>query len=62
MLPQNILIVNGTGVLHNAEPGSRTLALKGETCHGGKKYKDRLNVLLPCAHDVEMSDDYGHLA
>jgi len=50
-----------TALFYNAQP-NRTLALKGETCHGGKKYKDRLNVLLPCAHDVEMSDDYGHLA
>jgi hypothetical protein len=34
-----------TGLFFKVLPG-RTLAYKGESCHGGKHSKDRLNVLL----------------
>jgi hypothetical protein len=34
-----------TGLFFNVLP-DRTLAYKGETCHGGKHSKDRLTVLL----------------
>jgi hypothetical protein len=34
-----------TGLFFNVLP-DRTLALKGESCHGGKSSKDRLNVFL----------------
>jgi hypothetical protein len=42
--PRDVYIANETG-LFNVLP-DRTLAYKGETCHGGKHSKDTLTVLL----------------
>ena len=41
----NIYNVDETGLFYNLMP-ARTLAFKGDNCHGGKKAKDRLTVLL----------------
>lgn len=45
---KNIYNVDETGLFYNLMP-ARTLAFKGDNCHGGKKSKDRLTVLL-CAN------------
>jgi hypothetical protein len=42
---RDIYNVDETGLFYNVLP-DRTLALKGESCHGGKNCKDRLTVLL----------------
>jgi hypothetical protein len=43
--PRDVYNADETGLFFNVLPG-RTLAYKGETCHGGKHSKDRLTVLL----------------
>jgi len=43
--PRNVYIAEETGLFFNVLP-DRTLVYKGESCHGGKHSKDRLNVLL----------------
>jgi hypothetical protein len=42
---RDIYNADETGLFYNVLP-DRTLALKGESCHGGKNCKDRLTVLL----------------
>jgi hypothetical protein len=37
-------------LFYNAQP-KKTLDIKGERCHGGKAYKDRVTVLLCCNAD-----------
>ena len=43
--PHDVHNVDETGLFFNVLP-DRTLACKGESCHGGKHSKDRLTVLL----------------
>lgn len=43
--PRDIYNADETGLFFNCLP-DRTLALKGESCHGGKSAKERLTVLL----------------
>jgi hypothetical protein len=43
--PRDVYNADETGLFFNVLP-ERTLAYKGETCHGGKDSKDRLTVLL----------------
>jgi hypothetical protein len=43
--PRDAYNADKTGLFFNVLP-DRTLAYKGETCHGGKHSKDRLTVLL----------------
>jgi hypothetical protein len=43
--PRDVYDADETGLFFNVLP-ERTLAYKGETCHGGKHFKDRLTVLL----------------
>ena len=43
--PADIYNVDETGLFFKSM-SNKTFALKGETCHGGKKYKDRVTVLL----------------
>jgi hypothetical protein len=43
--PRDVYNADETGLFFNVLP-DRTLAYKGETCHGGKHSKDRLTVLL----------------
>jgi hypothetical protein len=43
--PRDVYNADETGLFFNALP-DRTLAYKGETCHGGKHSKDRLTVLI----------------
>jgi hypothetical protein len=43
--PRDVYNADETGLFFNVLP-DRTLAYKGETCHGGKHFKDRLTVLL----------------
>ena len=43
--PRDIYNADETGLFFNVFP-DRTLAYKGESCHGGKISKDRLTVLL----------------
>jgi hypothetical protein len=43
--PRDVFNADETGLFFNVLP-DRTLAYKGETCHGGKHSKDRLTVLL----------------
>ena len=43
--PSDIYNVDETGLFYRCLP-SRTLALKGEACAGGKKSKERLSVLI----------------
>lgn len=43
--PQNIYNLDETGLFFRALP-NKTLALKSETCHGGKLSKERLTVLF----------------
>jgi hypothetical protein len=43
--PRDVYNANETGLFFNVLP-DRTLAYKGESCHGGKHSKDRLTVLL----------------
>ena len=43
--PRNVHNADETGLFFNMLP-DRTLAYKGESCHGGKHSKDRLTVLL----------------
>lgn len=45
---KNIYNVDETGLFYHLMP-ERTFAFKGDKCHGGKKAKDRLTVLL-CAN------------
>ncbi|GBM01524.1 Tigger transposable element-derived protein 6 [Araneus ventricosus] len=45
---KDIFNVDETGLFYNLLP-SKTLAIKSDTCHGGKKSKVRLTVLL-CAN------------
>lgn len=48
--PQDTFNMDETGLFYNMKP-ERTLSLKGETCRGGKKCKERLTVLLCCNAD-----------
>jgi hypothetical protein len=48
--PRDVYNADQTGLFFNVLP-ERTLAYKGETCHGGKHSKDRLTVLL-CVNSV----------
>jgi hypothetical protein len=43
--PRNVYSADEMGLFFNVLP-NRTLAYKGESCHGGKHSKDRLTVLL----------------
>jgi hypothetical protein len=43
--PRDVYNADETGLFFNVLP-ERTLAYKGETCHGGKHSKDRLTLLL----------------
>ena len=43
--PRDVYNADKTGLFFNVLP-DRTLAYKGESCHGGKHSKDRLTVLL----------------
>jgi hypothetical protein len=43
--PRDVYSADETGLFFKVLP-ERTLAYKGETCHGGKHSKDRLTVLL----------------
>jgi hypothetical protein len=43
--PPDVHNADETGLFFNVLP-DRTLAYKGETCHGGKQSKDRLTMLL----------------
>lgn len=44
-MSQTLCSLDETALFYNAEP-NRTLVIKGETCHGQKKYKGKLTVLL----------------
>jgi hypothetical protein len=48
--PQDIFNMDETALFYNAQP-KRTLDIKGERCHGGKAYKDRVTMLLCCNAD-----------
>jgi hypothetical protein len=48
---RDIYNADETGLFYNVLP-NRTLALKGESCHGGKNSKDRLTDLL-CVNSDE---------
>lgn len=48
--PKDVYNADETGLFFNCLP-DRTLALKGESCHGGKSAKDRITVLLCCNSD-----------
>lgn len=43
--PKNIFNADETGLFYKCEP-SKSLHLKGEKCHGGKRSKERITVLL----------------
>jgi hypothetical protein len=43
--PKNIFNMDETALFYNAYL-KRILAIKGERCHGGKAYKDRVTMLL----------------
>jgi len=43
--PRDVYNADEMGLFFNVLP-DRTLAYKGESCHGGKRSKDRLTVLL----------------
>ena len=46
--PDNIFNLDETGLFFRALP-SKSLVLKGDSCKGGKKAKDRLTVMLCCS-------------
>lgn len=48
--PKDIYNCDETGLFYRLMP-DRTLAFKGESCHGGKKSKERLTALLCCNAD-----------
>lgn len=47
--PSDVFNADETGLFYNMQP-EQTLAFKGESCHGGKRSKERLTVLL-CANE-----------
>jgi hypothetical protein len=47
---QDIFNMDETALFYNAQP-KRMLDIKGERCHGGKAYKDRVIMLLCCNGD-----------
>jgi hypothetical protein len=49
-VPKNIFNMDEMAQFYNAQP-KRMLAFKGERCHGGKSYKDRMTVLVCCNAD-----------
>jgi hypothetical protein len=48
--PQDLLNMDEMALFYNAQP-KRMLDIKGERCHEGKAYKDRVTVLLCCSAD-----------
>jgi hypothetical protein len=48
--PRNIFNADETGLFYSLLP-NKTLAFKGEKCHGGKLSKERLTVLYCCNSD-----------
>jgi hypothetical protein len=44
-VPQEIFNMDETALFYNAQM-KRTLGIKGERCHGGKAYKNRVTMLL----------------
>jgi hypothetical protein len=48
--PQDIFNMDKMALFYNAQPNTM-LDIKGERCHGGKAYKDRVTVLLCCNAD-----------
>ena len=48
--PRDVYNIDETGLFYRLMP-DRTFALRGDECHGSKKYKDRITLLLGCNMD-----------
>lgn len=48
--PRNVFNADEAGLFFNLQP-EKSLCLKGEPCHGGKKSKERITVLFCCNAD-----------